>query len=118
MRRPSNSVRQTGVLHIRLFEDELQSIKDAAASEGKTVSEYVRARVLVEKTVPYPNVPAESTPYHADTPLPTFIPDVKQPKVEKQRKPWKEVKAPAGKKKLCPHGFAIVSGVTACARCS
>jgi hypothetical protein len=37
----------------------------------------------------------------------------------RDKKPWKEVKAPApGKKKLCPHGFAVVSGITACVRCN
>jgi uncharacterized protein (DUF1778 family) len=46
MRRPTVSVRQGAILHIRLFTDELESIKTAAAAEGKTVSEYVRARVL------------------------------------------------------------------------
>ena len=40
------------------------------------------------------------------------------PRAAKTKKPWKEVKAPAGKKKLCPHGFAVVSGATACTRCN
>jgi hypothetical protein len=116
MRRLSGN-RQNRSLYIRLFEDELESIKTAAAREEKTVSEYVRARVLDNR----PNVPAARVP---DPPAETVQPiavqsSAKERPAAREKKPWKEVKAPApGKKKLCPHGFAIVSGITACARCN
>lgn len=64
------------------------------------------------------------TPLHnndvvrTDPPAEIVAPIAKERPVARERKPWKEVKVPAGKKKLCPHGFAIVSGVTACARCN
>ena len=43
-------------------------------------------------------------------------PDFRAAKPVKQKFP-KEVKAPVGKKKMCPHGFLIVDGVTQCERC-
>lgn len=103
-----------------MFADELESIKTAAAAEGKTVSEYVRARVVDNRAnVPaahVPDPPAETIPL----PIERQSPVKERPAaVARDKKTWKEVKAPAGKKKICPHGFAVApGGITACARCS
>jgi Mobilization protein NikA len=89
MRRLSGN-RQNCSLYIRLFEDELQSIKDAAAAEGKTVSEYVRARVLDNRA----NVPAAHVP---DPPA-----EIGAPIVEASE--WSEIDRTAARKNSHPLG--------------
>ena len=77
-----------------------------------------KAAGIVKKTVE--ELPREAKPqkieetHHINDAKPQPI--ARAPKVKNP--PWKEVKPPAGKKKLCPHGFAVVSGITACARCN
>jgi hypothetical protein len=119
MRRPLDRVRQSTVLNVRMFSYELQSIRDAAAGENRTVSEYVRAHVLqgISGIVPTKSVSTASV-RQEDPPI-AVQSSAKERPAAREKKPWKEIKAPApGKKKLCPHGFAIVSGITACARCN
>jgi hypothetical protein len=82
MRRLSGN-RQNCSLYIRLFSDELESIKQAAALEKKSVSEYVRARVLDNR----PQVIAAHVP---DPPAETVTAPIEKQspaKVAKQAKP-------------------------------
>ena len=97
MRRLSGN-RQNCSLYIRLFADELQSIKDAAAREGESVSEYVRSCVLASvepgmndkpKTVRMKEIPAPARAYQSEDPLPTFVPNV-MPPIAQPDKEWSE----------------------------
>jgi hypothetical protein len=121
MRRLSGN-RQDVSLYIRMFADELESIKAAAASEGKTVSEYVRARVLSGKVE---NPPASSQVVKEDplenlrAPIEKQSPAKERPvAVSRKEKIARQVETPKSKRKVCPHGFLIVAGATACTRCS
>ena len=86
--------------------------KDGVRSVGRPRKVNDAPAVREEKVTP---VVQEEDPPAETVPLPI---ERQSPVKVAKSKPWKEVKAPAGKKKICPHGFAIVSGVTACARCS
>jgi hypothetical protein len=138
MRRPIETRSQNAILQVRLFADELESVKQAAERENMTVSDYVRSQLLnseperasssekaqsaTEKVSSKPVLGEITDDSQSETEK--TQPRAKSKRIQEKRSKY-NVPPPSERKRArnkvadgkCRHGFMVIDGMTSCSEC-